>query len=127
LKDWNAEDWLQPSREKITQLLDFVYQHFSFTPSVLPDTASSSLANASDNVASSDVVPSNVSSSGKSSDQGEQRRRVLAFLQDVFPAVKGAGAEMTEDQKLASQKRTQIMKLLGLIVVGNRKKGKKSD
>ena len=62
----------------------------------------------------------------KANDQGEQKRRVLAFLQDVFPTVKGKGADMTEEQKLASQKRSQIMKLLGLIVVG-KKKGKKSE
>ncbi len=126
MQEWSADGWLEPTQDKITQLLDFFYLHFSFTPSILPDAVPSSSANASDNLASSDAVPSHVSGFVKASDQGEQKRRVLAFLQDVFPTVKGKGADMTEEQKLASQKRSQIMKLLGLIVVG-KKKGKKSE
>ncbi len=48
---------------------------------------------------------------------------IHAFLQQVFPAVRGAGA-LTEDQKQAAQKRRKIRQLLGLPAMGKGKKAK---
>jgi hypothetical protein len=50
-------------------------------------------------------------------------KEINVFLQQVFPAVREAGA-LPEDQKQAAQKRRKIRQLLGLPAMGKGKKAK---
>ena len=146
MDDWGPEDWLQPSREKVQALLLFFQQYFSYHPPALPDGAFSSMAGdrytsdacyTSDARYTSDVFASVLEDAAPSSlpdfqsserDAPDFSNRKLeieihAFLQKVFPAVRGAGP-LTEDQKQAAQKRRKIRQLLGLPAIGKGKKAK---
>ena len=126
-------DWLQPSQDKIQQVLDFFAANFSYRPpaSALVSAATSSFSSFSAADAAdafvSDGVPSSdgfKSSDCSSSDQSRQHV-VRAFLNQVYPAVKGsAAAVMTEEQKSAALKRKKIMELLGLVVVKRKEKSR---
>jgi hypothetical protein len=122
LKVVGPGEWLQPSQDKIQQVLDFFAANFSYRPpaSALGSDATSSFsaADAADAFVS-DGVPFSEgfkSSDCCSSDQSRQHV-VRGFLNQVYPAVKGsAAAVMTEEQKSAALKRKKIMELLGLVV-----------
>jgi hypothetical protein len=142
LDDWGPEDWLQPSWEKVQALLLFFQQYFSYHPPALSDSESSSMAAdyySSDARYTSDVfssvlecsddapsfMPDFQSSERDTSDLGNRKlgMEIHAFLQQVFPAVRGAGAP-TEDQKQAAQKRRKIRELLRLPAMGKGNKAK---
>jgi hypothetical protein len=134
LKVVGPGEWLQPCQNNIQQVLDFFAAKFSYHPpayALVSGATSSSSSSSSSSAAAdafvSDSVPSSEgfkSSDCSSSDQARQHL-VRAFLNEVFPAVKGcASAMMTEEQKSAALKRKKIMELLGLVVVKRKEKSR---
>ena len=163
MDDWDPEDWLHPSREKVQALLLFFQQYFSYHPPANPALSDGAYSSMPDRYTSSDVfasvsdarftsdmdvsdaprytsdvfasvledaAPSSFMPDFQSSERdarGLSNRKlemeIHLFLQQVFPAVRGAGP-LTEDQKQAAQKRRIIRKLLDLPAMGKGKKAK---
>ena len=136
MDDWGPEDWVQPSREKVQALLLFFQQYFSYHPPALSDPEPdrfnsdrytsdvfSSVLECSDNTPL--FIPDFQSTQLDASDFSNRKlgMEINAFLQQVFPAVRGAGA-LTEDQKQAAQKRRKIRELLRLPAPGKGNKSK---